>query len=145
MKPFTRKSYDNVLTINYFLIMGEPRCIKKLDESVINRIAAGEVIQRPANALKEMIENRYVYKRLITKFSIVNVFFSIDAKANNILICVKEGGLKYLQVTISSTSVHLFLTYIVFRFPITVREFDEKISKLFANDSLHRNYKRSKI
>ncbi len=55
--------------------------INLLSEEVSNKIAAGEVVERPASAVKEMIEN------------------SIDAGAGAITIEIKNGGISFIRVT----------------------------------------------
>ena len=55
--------------------------IHVLDETTINKIAAGEVVERPASVIKELIEN------------------SIDASSTNIEIEIGDGGVAYMRIT----------------------------------------------
>lgn len=55
--------------------------IRQLSQSIINKIAAGEVIERPASALKECLEN------------------SVDAGARRIDVEVGQGGMEYIRIS----------------------------------------------
>ena len=55
--------------------------IQALDQHTINQIAAGEVVDRPASIVKELMEN------------------AIDAGATAVTVEIREGGIRYIRIT----------------------------------------------
>lgn len=65
----------------------EYRPIRKLDADIVGKIAAGEVVESPAAAIKELVEN------------------SIDAGARAVAVEIREGGISYLRVTDNGSGI----------------------------------------
>ena len=61
--------------------------IRMLSDSMIGKIAAGEVVERPASAIKELIEN------------------SLDAGASAVTAEIRDGGLNYIRVTDNGSGI----------------------------------------
>ena len=90
--------------------------IKVLNENLINKIAAGEVIERPANVVKELLENSYDSAADSIKIEIIDSGFKkikisdngIGMSKEDLLLCVKRYATSKIQQENDLFNIHSF-------------------------------------
>ncbi|MCL2618207.1 MAG: DNA mismatch repair endonuclease MutL [Defluviitaleaceae bacterium] len=97
--------------------------IRVLDDSTINKIAAGEVVSRPASAVKELVEN------------------AIDAGASQITVEIRDGGTSYIRVSDNGRGIGRGQTELAFTRHATSKittseDIDEVMSLGFRGEAL---------
>lgn len=88
--------------------------IHVLDSETIDKIAAGEVVEKPASVVKELVEN------------------SIDAGADKITVEIKEGGISFIRVTDNGCGIEKADLYNAF-----LRHATSKIQRVEDLNSIH--------
>ena len=89
--------------------------ITVLDQNTINKIAAGEVIERPASVVKELLEN------------------AIDARATAVTVEIKEGGCELIRVTDNGCGMVVGSTYFYQKVLLHVHSPSASVLPLFSS------------